>query len=48
MCQILDNFVKKWYFVNNCLIKARIEKFFRTYVTHIIVIIWRTPHFVST
>ena len=48
ICEIWGNFVKNWYFVNNCLIKVRILKFFCTYVTHIIVIIWRTPHFAST
>ena len=35
-------------FVNNCLIKVQIYKFFCTYVTHIFVIIWCTLHFVST
>ena len=45
---IWGNFVKIWYFVNNCLIKVPIKKFFCTYVTHIIVIICSTEHFVST
>ena len=48
ICGIWGNFVKIWYFVNNCLIEARIWKFFCTCVTHIIVIIWSTAHFVST
>ena len=37
-CEIWGNFVKIWYFVNNCLIKARILKSFCIYMTHIIVI----------
>ena len=32
------DFVKIWYFVNNCWIEVRILKFVWTYVTHIIVI----------
>ena len=40
---------KKLYFVNNRLIKARILDFlFCTYGIHFIVIIYRTPHFVSS
>ena len=35
------NFMKDWYFVKNHLIKIRISKSFCTYVTHIIVIIFR-------
>ena len=46
-CEIWGNIVKNWYFVNNCLIEARISKFFCTRVTHIILIIWSTAHFVS-
>ena len=46
--EIWDNIVKIWYFVNNCLSEARISKFFCTCVTHIIVIIWSTAHFVLT
>ena len=46
--EIWGNIVKIWYFVNNCLIEARILKFFCTCVTHIIVIIWSTADFVST
>ena len=46
ICEIWGNFVKNWYFVNNCLIKVWIKKFFCTCVTHIIVIIWRTPYLV--
>ena len=42
--EIWGHFVKNWYFVNKCLIKVRNLKFFCTYVTHIIVIICRTPH----
>ena len=46
---IWGNIVKMRYFVNNCLIKAWIlKKFFCTRVTHIIMIIWSTAHFVST
>ena len=49
MCSgIWGNFVIIKYFVNNCLIQVWIWKFFRTYVTHIIVIISHTTHFVST
>ena len=47
-CEIWGNILKIWYFVNNCLIEAQILKLFRTCVTHIIVIIWSTAHFVST
>ena len=46
--EIWGNIVKIWYFVNNFLIEARIQKFFCTCVTHIIVIIWSTAHYVST
>ena len=46
--EIWGNIVKIWYFVNNFLIEARIEKFFCTCVTHIMVIIWSTAHYVST
>ena len=45
---IWGNFVKNWHFLNNCLIKVWILKFFCIYVTHFILIIWCTPHFVST
>ena len=45
ICAIWGKFGKNWYFENNCFIKNRIKKFFCTYVTHIIVIIWHTPHF---
>ena len=38
-CEIWDNIMKIWYFVKNCLIGARIYKFFSTRVTHIIVIV---------
>ena len=34
-CEIWGNIVKIWYFVNNCLIEARILKIFCTYVWHI-------------
>ena len=44
----LRQFRENWYFVNNCLIETRIWKFFCTCVTHIVVIIWSTAHFVST
>ena len=44
----LGQFREFWYFVNNCLIEIRIKKFFCTCVTHIIVIICSTAHFVST
>ena len=45
--EIWGNIVKIWYFVNNFLIEARIQKFFCTCVTHIMVIIWSTAHYVS-
>ena len=45
---IWGNFLEIWYFVNNCLIKIRISKFFCIYVTHEIVITCRTSYFVST
>ena len=48
LCEIWGNFLKIWYFVNNCLIKVWIWKSFRTYVTHIIVILYSTSRFVST
>ena len=35
-------------FVNNCLLKLEFQKFFCTRVTHIIMIIWSTAHFIST
>ena len=38
----------KYTWKNNFLIEARIQKFFCTCVTHIIVIIWSTAHYVST
>ena len=44
-CEIWGNFVKTWYFVNNWL---KFENSFYTYVTHIIVIICRSPRFAST
>ena len=47
ICEIWGNFVKNWYFVNNCLIKVQIWKSFRTYVTHISVFIFRILYFVS-
>ena len=46
--EIWGNIVKIWYFVNNFLIVARIQKFICTCVTHIIVIIWSTAQYVST
>ena len=49
MCEIWDNFMKIWYFVNNFYIKVCIYKnAFAHYVARLIVIICRTPHFVST
>ena len=42
------NFVKNWYFVNDCLIKVWTSKSFCTDMTHIIVIMYCMPHFVST
>ena len=48
ICEIWGNFVKILYFVNNCFIKDWIYTTFCTCMTYIIVIICRTPHFVST
>ena len=48
ICNILGNFVKIWHFTKNCLLKVRILKSLSSYVTRIIVIICRKPHFVST
>ena len=49
MCEIWGNFeMKIWYFVNNCFIKFESKNpFAHNYVLHI-VIICRTPHFIST
>ena len=47
ICEIWVNFVENWYFVNNCLFKVQIKNSFRTYVTHLNVIIFRIPYFVS-
>ena len=46
--EIWGNIVKILYFVNYFLTEAQIQKFFCTCVTHIIVIIWNTAHYVST
>ena len=46
VCEIWGNFVKKKIFCK--LIKVQIIKSFCTYVTHIIKIVYHTPHFVST
>ena len=48
ICKIWDNFVPKWYFVNNCLIQYQILKSICTYVTQGSVIICQTPYFVLT
>ena len=45
---IWGNFVKIWYFVNNCLIQVWIWKFFCPCVIHIIVVTCSTAHFIST
>ena len=45
ICEIWDNFMKIWYFVNNCLITVWILKSCYTYVTHLIVIFCRTTTF---
>ena len=34
ICKIWGNFVKNWYFVNNCLIKVQILKYYCNYLTH--------------
>ena len=47
MCEIWGNFLKNWYFVNNCSVKVQIKKSFLKYATHMVVIKHRTPHFVS-
>ena len=44
VCEIWGHFMKNWYFVNNCLLKFESKSYF----AHIIVIIYCTPHFVST
>ena len=46
ICEFFGNFMKIWYFVNNCLIKVQTQKSFCTCVTRIIVIISLTPRFV--
>ena len=48
ICEIWGYFVEIWYFPNNCLIKVWIwKKKFLHILTHLVLIIYRTPHFLS-
>ena len=46
VCEIWGNFMKNWYFTNNCLIKVQISKSFCTNATDITAVKHRSPPFV--